>query len=195
MCGSFPLGLGLLFLLMVVITVCSANGFKCYLILSDINILFYPADAVNLSGSGSHFTEDSQRPLTFFCCGNEYCQKADSFLYETGLCCFVFWESQVSLLGALGENLCQLIWRNCARCCKIHLDILLIMPLYLIILFHLSWSNTCNIFHILSWNNSGSLCKVETDTSNNQCCRILSWSCTFHQLGLSWWELPWILLF
>lgn len=49
-----------LFLLMVVITVCSANNLKSYLILSGINILFYPADSVNLSSSRSHFTEDSQ---------------------------------------------------------------------------------------------------------------------------------------
>lgn len=51
---------GLTLILMVFVTVCSANNFKPYLILLDINIVLYLTDAVNLSSSRSHFTEDSQ---------------------------------------------------------------------------------------------------------------------------------------
>lgn len=51
---------GIIFLLMVFVMVYSANDFKLYQILADINIFLYLTDAVNLSSSRSHFTEDSQ---------------------------------------------------------------------------------------------------------------------------------------
>lgn len=80
---------GLLFL-KAFFTVCSANSVKPYLILKYINIFMYFTDDSNLSSPGSHFTEDSQRPLPFFCCGNEHSQKDDSYLHAIDLCCIVF---------------------------------------------------------------------------------------------------------